>query len=118
MTNEPISPSEALARYPELATLLLMQQAGWTFRVAQDADDEPECVMASRSVEAYTDALFIYDRTTITGARVLAGEGGGCVWMKHSRSLEEVVYELLGLPEPGEPGAPSLVKRSPELWTP
>lgn len=82
MTNQPVSPADALARYPELGSLLLMQQAGWVFRVAHDAEDELECVMASRSVQHYTDALFIHDRHTVTGARVIAGEGGGCVWMK------------------------------------
>jgi len=40
------------------------------------------------------------------------------VWSKEGSDLQEVVYELLGLPEPGEPGAPSLVKRSRLLWTP
>ena len=32
--------------------------------------------------------------------------------------LQEVVTGLLGLPEPGQSGAPSLVKRSSLLWTP
>lgn len=116
--NEQISREQALARYPELDALFLIQQAGWLFRIAQDEHDEPECFMASRSVERYTDALFIYDQHDITGARVLAEDGGGVVWMKHSSSLEEVVQELLGLPEPNEPGAPTLVKRQSLLWTP
>lgn len=118
MTNEPISQEHALTRYPELDALLLIQQAGWVFRIAQDENDEPDCLMGSRTVERYTDALFIYDRYNITGARVLAEEGGGVVWMKYSSSLQEVVHELLGLPEPGEPGAPTLVKRTSRLWTP
>lgn len=116
--NEAISRDQALTRFPELAALTTVQQAGWVFRIAQDADDEPECVMASRSVERYTDALFIYDRYNIVGARVLAEEGGGCVWVKQSSSLYEVVFELLGLPEPGERGAPNLVKSTSLLWKP
>jgi hypothetical protein len=117
--NAPLSREDALNRYPELAALVTIEDAGgWVFRVASDSNGEPECVMASRTVQLYTDALFIYDRNTITGARVLTDEGGGCVWMKHGGSLEEIVFELLGLPEPGEPGAPSLVKRSSLLWIP
>jgi hypothetical protein len=118
--NEAISREDALQRFPELASLATIEQAGWPFRIARDAAGEPECVTASRSIQRYTDALFIYDRNNIVAARVLAEEfdGGGCVWMKQSSSLEEVIYELLGLPEPGEPGAPSLVKQSSLLWTP
>jgi hypothetical protein len=116
--NETITAEDAFRRYPELEALTIMQQAGWNFRIAQDVDDEPECIMASRSVHDYTDALFIYDRYNITGARVLAEEGGGVVWVKNSSSLQEVVYELLGLPEPGEYGAPTLVKPRSSLWTP
>ena len=116
--NAPLSREEALSRYPELAALIVMEQAGgWAFRVAQDSNGEPESVMASRSVQRYTDALFIYDRSNITGARVLAEEDG-VVWMKNSCSLQEVVQELLGLPEPGEPRAPNLVKSSGLLWPP
>jgi hypothetical protein len=116
--NQAISREQALARYPELGALLLIQQAGWIFRIAQDESNEPACFMASRSVQRYTDALFIYDRYNITGARVLAEDDGGVVWMKNSSSLEEVVHELLGLPEPGESGAPTLVKPRSSLWVP
>jgi hypothetical protein len=55
----------------------------------------------------------------VSAARVLDEEyGGGCVWKKKGGDLQEVVHDLLGLPEPGEPGAPSLVKWSSLLWTP
>jgi hypothetical protein len=57
--------------------------------------------------------LFIHDRHAVTGSRLLDDAfGGGCVWFKNGTDLQEVVNELLELPEPGEPGAPSLVLRS------
>ncbi|MGB3438375.1 MAG: hypothetical protein WBA97_06435 [Actinophytocola sp.] len=75
--------------------------------------------VASNSEQQYTDAIFIFDRSNTTAARVLAEEyGGGCVWSKEGVDLQEVVYDILGLPEPGTPGAPNLVKRSSLLWTP
>lgn len=117
--NDAISREDALRRFPELEAIVTMEMAGWVFRVAQDAEGEPECVMASRSIRRYTDALFIYDQHNVTAARVLADEfGGGCVWVRQGADLQEVVYELLGLPEPDEPGAPTLVKPRSMLWTP
>lgn len=117
--NPAITQEEALLRFPELRDLVTMTQTGWVFRVSLDGNGELECVMASRSVRQYTDALFIYDRHNITGTRLLDDAfGGGCVWLEHGTDLQEIVRDLVGLPEPGEPGAPTLVKRSSVLWTP
>jgi hypothetical protein len=41
--------------------------------------------------------------------------GGGCVWIENGSDLQEVVRDLLALPEPGEPGSPTLVRRSSVL---
>lgn len=117
--NPPINNEDALRRYPELQQLVTVREAGWVFRPIQDEDGPLEGIAGSFSRDQYTDAIFIFDRTYVSAARVLDDAyGGGCVWSKEGSNLQEVVYELLGLPEPGEPGAPSLVKRSSLLWTP
>ncbi len=113
-----IRDAEAVRLYPELQALIDVRQAGWVFRAMQD-NGAPVGIAGSLSRQQYTDALFIFDRTNVSAARVLDdAHGGGCVWSKEGSDIREVVDELLGLPEPGEPGAPSLVKRSSLLWTP
>lgn len=117
--NQSITNVGAIRLYPELQQLLDVRQTGWVFRPIRDADGPLEGIAGSFSRQQYTDAIFIFDRTNISAARVLDDAyGGGCVWSKESSDIQEVVFELLGLPEPGQPGAPSLVKRSSLLWTP
>lgn len=97
---------------------MTVRRAGWIFRPIHE-DDELVGIAGSFSRQQYTDALFVFDRTNVSGARVLDDAyGGGCVWWKTGSDLREVVYDLLSLPNPGEPGAPYLVKRSSLLWTP
>jgi hypothetical protein len=117
--NAPITEADALRRFPELQEFVTVREAGWYFRPIQDSGGELEGIAGSYSRDQYTDALFIFDRTNVSAARVLDDTyGGGCVWSKEGSDLQEVVRELLGLPEPGTPGAPTLVKRSSLLWTP
>jgi hypothetical protein len=117
--NQRINNEDAVRRYPELQQLAAIRGAGWVFRPIQEEGGELEGIAGSYSRDQYTDAIFIFDRTNVSAARVLDDAyGGGCVWSKEGYDLQEVVYELLGLPEPGEPGAPYLVKRSSLLWTP
>lgn len=117
--NPSISEEESLRLYPDLQPLLIARKAGWTFRPIGNDSGELVGISGSYSVQQYTDAIYIFDRTNVTAARVLAEEyGGGCVWSKQGADLQEVVYDILGLPEPGTPGAPSLVKRSSLLWIP
>lgn len=114
-----ISEAEAVQRFPELQSLVDVRQAGWNFRPILDDNSSLVGISGSHSVQRYTDAIYIFDRTNVTAARVVADEyGGGCVWSKEGADLQEVVYDILGLPEPGAPGAPNLVKRSSLLWTP
>jgi hypothetical protein len=116
--SRPITEAEALRRYPELRALVMARQAGWVFRVMH-GNGSPVGIAGSISRRQYTDALFIFDRTNVSAGRVLDDAyGGGCVWSKEGSDLEEVVYELIGLPEPEEPGAPYLVRRPSLLWTP
>jgi hypothetical protein len=117
--NASISTDEAVRRYPELQDLLTAREAGWKFRPIQGENGGLEGIAGSYSRQQYTDAIFIFDRTNVSAARVLDDDyGGGCVWSKESSDLQEVVQELLGLPEPDQRGAPHLVKRSSLLWTP
>ena len=115
-----ITEAEALAAHPELRILKVSKLAGWTYRMLIDEDSgQPVGVVGSRSRQQYTDALFIYDRSHIVGTRLLADEyGGGSVWLKDGSDIEEVLHELLNLPEPGEPGAPHLVRATSLLWRP
>ncbi|HEV7979810.1 hypothetical protein [Amycolatopsis sp.] len=116
--NASATDEEAVRLYPELQALVTARQAGWVIRALHD-EGEAVGIAGSYSRQQYTDALFIFDRTNVSAARVLDDSyGGGCVWSKEGSDLQEVVYELLSLPEPGQPGAPSLVKRSSLLWTP
>ena len=118
MTRESITDDDAVRRYPELQALVTARRAGWIFRALHE-DDEPVGIAGSYSRQQYTDALFIFDRANVGAARVLdEAYGGGCVWAKEGCDLQEVVHELLSLLEPGQRGAPALVKRSSLLWTP
>lgn len=116
--NQLTSDAEAIRLYPELQALIDVRKAGWIFRAMQE-NGAPVGVAGSLSRQQYTDAIFVFDRTNVSAARVLDdADGGGCVWSTEGSDIQEVVHELLGLPEPGAPGAPYLVKRSSLLWTP
>jgi len=116
--NASVTDEDAVRLFPELQALVTARRAGWIFRALHD-DGAAVGIAGSYSRQQYTDALFIFDRTSVSAARVRDDTyGGGCVWSKEGSDLQEVVHELLGLPEPGQPGAPSLVKRSSLLWTP
>jgi hypothetical protein len=114
-----ITEEQALRRFPELRELVTVRQAGWTFRLIGDREKGIEGIVASYSQKQYTDALWIYDQSTVIGVRILDdSHGGGTVWSKEDGTLPEVVTELLGLPDPDDRLAPKLVKGSSVLWTP
>jgi hypothetical protein len=114
-----ITEEQALRRFPELRELVTLRQADWKFRLIGDRDKGIEGVVASYSHKRYTDALWIYDVSTVIGVRILDDTfGGGTVWTKGDGTLPEVVTELLGLPDPDDRLAPKLVKGSSLLWTP
>ncbi|MDQ3403073.1 MAG: hypothetical protein M3548_06720 [Actinomycetota bacterium] len=104
--NEPITEATALHRYPELEA---MREAGWNFS-ALGGKDELVSIAATRDHDRYTDTLFIFEGTEVLANRMLSYEyGGGFVWTREGSNLQEIVRELLALPAPDEPGAPSLV---------
>ncbi|MEV6608834.1 hypothetical protein [Kutzneria sp. NPDC051319] len=115
----PVSVEEALRRFPELSELVTVREAGWYFRPIADEHADLQGIVGSFSRQRYTDALWIYDRSKVVGIRVLDEQfGGGTVWLKESSELQEVVQELLALPEPGDRLAPHLVIAPSRLWTP
>jgi hypothetical protein len=115
----PVRMEEALRRFPELQELVTVREAGWRFRPIANEHAELEGIVGSYSRKQYTDALWIYDRAKVIGVRVLdESYGGGTVWLKERGDLQEVVQELLALPEPGHRLAPHLVVQPGQLWTP
>ncbi|MBC6450540.1 hypothetical protein [Actinokineospora xionganensis] len=110
--------ASSITRFPELAELAALRDNGWQFRLLHDDNGELVCVACSRNHGAHTDAVFVFDRTHVVASRVLTEEHGGVVWLKDGTDLVEVVRELVNLPAPGEPGAPSLVIRGSALWSP
>lgn len=116
-THAPVSEAEALRRFPELAELVSIREAGWNFHLLRDEDGGLLGLAASQSQQQYTDAVFVFDRSHVVGNRILADDyGGGLVWFKDGNDLQEVIRDLQALPPPGTPGAPSLVIRSSSLW--
>jgi hypothetical protein len=113
-----ITEAEALSLFPELRELITIRRVGWVFRPVGNREAQDLVgIVGSYTRRRYTDALWIYDRTTVIGVRVLQADyGGGCVWRKDDGGLVDVVQELLALPEPDDRLAPKLVK--PRLWTP
>jgi hypothetical protein len=115
---ELITEQQALHLYPELHALMAVRRAGWIFRELYE-NGQPVGVAGSLSRRQYSDAIFVFDRTHVVAARVLDdSHGGGCVWTKEGTDLEEVLAELLALPEPGLPNAPRLVRSATSLWMP
>ena len=100
----PVGIEEALRRFPELAELVTVREAGWFFRGIVNEHAELEGIVGSYNRAQYIDALWTYDRTKVIGVRVLdESYGGGTVWVKESGDLQGVVRELLALPETGTP---------------
>ncbi|GAA2975256.1 hypothetical protein [Actinokineospora diospyrosa] len=120
MSESGITVADALLRYPELSDLVLVQDAGWGFRLLVDPDGALVGLVGTRHVRRYTNALWIYSYTEVIALRVLAEEfgGGGTVWKYDRGGLTAAVQELLALPEPGERFALSLVRVSSGLWVP
>ncbi|GAA3035928.1 hypothetical protein [Actinokineospora globicatena] len=113
-TREPISPEEALRRFPELGALVALRERQWRFHLLTE-NDQLVAVAATHTEERYTDAVFVFDQHHVLANRLVED---GVVWMKDGNDLVEVVNDLLSLPAPGEPGAPALVIRPSSLWIP
>lgn len=110
----------AVELFPTLGALLLLKDAGWKFF----PNDGTDALLDGAKVwrHGWRDAVRVNDLNDALGMRLhLPGD-------RHSRDeitweetggLEEVVYKLLGLPEPGTRLAPNrAIGSAPQLWTP
>lgn len=115
-----ITREQALRNHPELGVLLTIERRqDWIFRHAVDPHGR-EAMTASRTTPIHTDAVHILGPNDYAACRIHADHyyGGGCVWQRYGRDLEELIRDLLALPEPDEPGAPRLVRPINQLWIP
>jgi hypothetical protein len=109
---------EAVALYPELRGLIdLRLSGGWVFQpVVVDGTLELLTGWRAWLVGGWTDAVAIRSRTDAKAYR--CNGDGGEVWGREG-TLHYVLDGLTGLPKPGAPGAPTLVKPSVRrLWVP
>lgn len=100
---------EALRRYPELAELVTLRQAGWQFVHRLDGSGRVAQVDGYRRWPGgWTDAIGIKAGTDALGIRMTGAEEPDILW-QFSGTLPEVVGKLLRLPAPEIRTAPRLV---------
>jgi hypothetical protein len=110
--------ADALTAVPWLADLDRLLTRGTWHRVAQiDDHGEVTLLVSSRVWPDFTgDVLTIRSETDAAALRL--NPDGGQVWAR-TGTTREVVDALLDLPDPGRPGAPTLVLPNPAdglLW--
>ncbi|APU16626.1 hypothetical protein [Actinoalloteichus fjordicus] len=57
-----ITEAEALRRYPELAGLLALRRAGWSWTTDRDEDGELTALVGFRRPRGHLDALYVTTR--------------------------------------------------------
>jgi hypothetical protein len=103
-----VEDEEAVNRYPELAGLVLIRDAGWRFLHHHDASGEVTCVDGYYQWPGgQTDAIAIKNSTDVLAVRMTNDEPPGIVW-QCADTLAVVVGELLCLPAPDDCLAPRL----------
>lgn len=111
----PISETEAIRCYPELAGVCLIRDAGWKFKPRLDESGVLVGIDGWRDwTGGWRDAIGIKASTDACGIRMF---GQDLVW-DIAGTLTDVVAELLVLPAPNERTAPGLVVGAAPLWTP
>lgn len=108
----------AVVRYPELTRLIALRQSRrWTFRIERVDGGEVELVAGGRLWSSgWSEAIAVRDVGDVRAFRL--DPSWGEVWSREG-GLVEVVDALLELPEPGQAGAPVLVRGpAPRLWLP
>jgi hypothetical protein len=110
----------AVAAFPELGRLLLLDAAGWTWMPPPvDEEGRPLAVHGVRmwTGQGEVDALRVLGSTDASALR--CDPDGGILWRQEG-GLTDVVDKLIGLPPPGSPYAPRLVIGSAprDLWLP
>jgi hypothetical protein len=103
-----VQDEEAVERYPELAGLVLIRDAGWQFMHHHGASGEVTCIDGYYQWPGgQTDAIAIKNRTDVLAVRMTDDEPPGIVW-QCADTLAAVVGELLSLPAPDDRLAPRL----------
>ncbi|HEX9338260.1 MAG TPA: hypothetical protein VF892_20345, partial [Pseudonocardiaceae bacterium] len=98
--------------FPELAELITIRDAGWTFLpLRRDEAGRPDELDGFREWPGgWIDALRVRSGTDAMALRRAPGGPMAIVW-ELAGSLSDVVAGLLALPAPDQPTAP-------RLWTP
>lgn len=118
--NQPTTDSEQ----PHLAAIQASVSAGFRFANLADQGQRGEliAIYAERWHAGVVDTYAVMDETEAWGARFRAEdyrEGGDNPLWHIAGTTAEVITQLLGLPQPGSPGAPLRAFRTPsELWLP
>jgi hypothetical protein len=116
--NQPITAEYVLGYFPELHELVTRRPGSWTFRATFDGDGGLKSVVLNRLAGDYTDTFFVVDKHIVAMRILTDDEHGGCVWSKQGADMKKIAAELVALPEPGEPGAPTEVLKTDLLWSP
>ncbi|WP_394615286.1 hypothetical protein JNUCC0626_36610 [Lentzea sp. JNUCC 0626] len=106
----PLTDAEAVKLFPSLQYLVLIREAGWKFLPIDDPGD-PAAVLDAARVwpDGWRDCIRVRDEDDALGLRILVipNEPSEIVW-ERSGALQDVVFKLLELPEPGTRLAPKL----------
>lgn len=105
--------------------LAALNARGFTYVRASGEGPAPFTLLYVYGWGSHIDALHVRGEHDTTGVRALNDHGrssiftdGNIVW-KEEGSFVAVVGELLRLPAPGQPGAPTRTIKAPSrLWTP
>ncbi|AHH98194.1 hypothetical protein [Kutzneria albida] len=114
---DPLTDAASIRAFPELAGLMAIRDHNWVFQRVLDDEGHLTQLDGFRCWPTATDAIRIHSATDVIGLRILSGENG-IVWTR-TGALTDVIAELIELPAPDAPNAPTLVRASaPLLWTP
>ena len=104
--------SEALDRVRDLC------RAGFSFLAHRDEDGEITTLQGVRVRAGRIETVLIHDEHDALAARCRDEPHPTVVWHR-AGATADVIAELLDLPAPGTPGAPTLARATPsELWIP
>ncbi|MQA16510.1 MAG: hypothetical protein GEV09_20935 [Pseudonocardiaceae bacterium] len=104
--------SEALDRVRDL------KRAGFGFLAHRDEHGEIVTLQATRVRAGHIETVLIHDEHDALASRCRDEPRAAVVWHR-TGSTADVIAELLDLPEPWTPGAPTLARATPsDLWIP
>lgn len=118
-----LTAEEAVQLFPALRHLLLLREAGWKFLPIENPDADSSVLDGARVwPQGWRDCIRVKDETNTLGLRIHVPAdnhtGSEIVW-ERTGTLEEIVFELMAMPAPGDRHAPNLaIGSAPQLWTP